>query len=143
MATVYSTQRARTVASGNQFSNGLTEVGAKKRIAFFDYTSSTADAAGTVIELTKLPKGARILGGELFRSALGAGVTLKVGTSASDAAYLAAVDSSALGSSALAATVALGRFSVLDAETLVIATTAGAALPAAGTIQGYIEYVQN
>lgn len=142
MATVYSTQRARQVADGNQYSNGLTEVGAKKRIAFFDYTTA-GDAAGTVIELCKLPKGAKILGGSVARSALGASVTVKFGTSASDAAFLAATDFSALGVTAIAATVALGYLSETTAETLVIATTAGASLTTGGYIKGFIEYVQN
>ncbi len=146
MATVYSIQRARQVADGNQYSNGLTETGAKTRIAYFEYITA-GDASGTVIELTKIPKGSKILRGKVARSALGASVTVSVGnivgSTATAAAYLAAADFSALGVTDIVATVALGFLADTTAETTITATTGGAALPVGGYIKGFIEYVQN
>jgi hypothetical protein len=108
-----------------------TEVGGRVRCAVGSVTPGT-EAAGTIINLVKLPKGARILpSSKLYLEAgQNANITIKVGDAADDDRYLAAV---AMGTSAavvsLARTAALGHTD-LAAEGWIFITTAVDALTA-------------
>lgn len=154
MANLLTVQSQRGIGPRYTLSNGFTEVDGEISFAYFTRNTTTpanstdldgapltaAAANGDVIYACRLPKGARILFGRLFREALGASVTLKVGIVGSDAAYLASFDASAAGASELAATYALGAGSLLTADTWLIITIGGANPAADKVISGYIAY---
>lgn len=100
------------------------EVGGRVRVAHGVITPGT-EAAGTIVNLVKLPQGARILPNSNLRIEAGqnANITIKVGDSADDDRYLAAV---AMGASA--ATIALARNAAtpysLAAENWILITSA-------------------
>lgn len=152
MATVYSVQKTKwsqNVPSDNIKPN---EQGGRVRIAFAEYEASSLQIAD-VIEFFNLPNGARIIDGYLAYDALGASTTLSVGygaynnaagtaVSASAASYLAATSTSSAGRTDMAATIALGSGSVVDADKNglpITATLAGGA--ASGTIYLMVRYV--
>ena len=152
MATVYSVQKTKwsqNVPSENIKTN---EQSGKVRIAFAEYEASSL-AIGDVIQFFNLPNGARIVDGYLANDALGASTTLSVGygahtnaagtaVSASAASYLAATSTSSAARTDIAATIALGSGSVVDANKdglPITATLAGGA--ASGTIYLTIRYV--
>lgn len=114
-----------------------TDIGGKLRIARAVYSGT--DAAGAVIELANLPKGARVLP-YLSAVEVAAGqsssLTIKVGTVADDDALLAAV--------APGASYAVKPFTgslLLDNETKLVATTGGAALVSGKELVFLIAYV--
>ena len=152
MATVYSVQKTKwsqNVPSENIKTN---EQSGKVRIAFAEYEASSL-AIGDVIQFFNLPNGARILDGYLANDALGSSTTLSVGNaayvnaagtavSASATSYLAATSTVSAARTDIAATIALGSGSVVDANKdglPITATLAGAA--ASGTIYLTIRYV--
>jgi hypothetical protein len=152
MATVYSVQKTKwsqNVPSENIKTN---EQGGKVRIAFAEYEASSLQI-GDVIQFFNLPNGARIIDGYLANDALGASTTLSVGyaahtnaagtaVSASAANFLAATSTSSAARTDIAATIALGSGSVVDANKdgmPITATLAGGA--ANGTIYLTVRYV--
>lgn len=152
MATVYSVQKTKwsqNVPSENIKTN---EQGGKVRIAFAEYEASSLQIAD-VIQFFNLPNGARIIDGYLANDDLGASTTLSVGyaahtnaagttVSASAANFLAATSTSSAARTDIAATIALGSGSVVDANKdgmPITATLAGGA--ATGTIYLTIRYV--
>ena len=118
------------------------ELGGRQRVAYFSVTTSAFASTGDTINLTTLPKGARIVGGRIAWAANAASTTLTVGTSASATRYLG---STAVGASAGAAdfanTVALNLGDELTAITVLVATPGGATWTAGTSILGYVEYV--
>lgn len=152
MATVYSVQKTKwsqNVPSENIKTN---EQGGKVRIAFAEYEASSLQI-GDVIQFFNLPNGARIIDGYLANDALGASTTLSVGyaahtnaagtaVSASAANFLAATSTSSAARTDVAATIALGSGSVVDANKdgmPITATLAGG--EANGTIYLTVRYV--
>ena len=152
MATVYSVQKTKwsqNVPSENIKTN---EQSGKVRIAFAEYEASSLQTAD-VIQFFNLPNGARIVDGYLAYDALNASTTLSVGyaahtnaagttVSASAAAFLTATSTATAGRTDIAATIALGSGSLVDANKdgmPVTATLGGAA--ASGTIYLMIRYV--
>ena len=109
-------------------------------------------AAGDVIEMFRLPDGARLIEGSLAHDALGSSTTLSVGhaayknadgtaVSAAAAAYKAAAASTSAQKVDILATLALGSGTVLDADgdgAMVTVTIAGAA--GTGTIECTIKF---
>ena len=102
--------------------------------------------------MSKLPDGARIIGGRLNHAALGSSTTVSVGHAAYTQAdgtvvaldvdeYKAAASSASATGSAVASTTALGENSLVDAPDglIITATTAGA--NATGLITVQITYV--
>lgn len=152
-----SAQVQRTVGQKYQLSNGFSEVDAEVSTTYFERNTTTptgsTDFEGVatavnivqndVIYVARLKKGMRILGGRLFTEALGASVTIKVGTVESDALFLAATDVSAASATELASTYAKGGGQVLTADTWLILTVAGANPTLAKVISGYITYAKN
>jgi hypothetical protein len=154
MANLLTVQTQRGIGPRYTLSDGFTEVDGELSFAYFTratttpanstdlggvpYTANVAN--GDVIYAAKLPKGARILFGRLFHTALGAGVTLQVGVPGTANKFLASFDASAAGASELAATFALGAGEVLTAETWLIITVGGANPAAGQTISGFIAY---
>lgn len=157
MADILSAQTQIGIGPKYNLANGFTDIDGEVSFAYFSRATTTpansttldgtpttaAIANGDVIYAARLKKGSRILFGRLFRTALGASVTLKVGTVGADAKYLASFDASAAGASELAATVALGAGEVLTADTWLIITVGGANPASGQTISGFIAYAKN
>jgi|TARA_R110000803_G_scaffold34612_3_gene75463 hypothetical protein len=151
MATTYSVQKTKWDQDSPKTRIKPNEQAGRVRIAYASYEAS-AVAVGT-IEMFNLPNGARILSGEVVHDALGGSTTVSVGhaaytNSAGTAVALdvdefkAAAASTAIATVAIAATSALGRNTVVDADgdgLPVTVVTAGAA--ATGTIELTMMYV--
>tara|TARA_R110000868_G_scaffold39696_2_gene138056 strand:- start:1503 stop:1964 length:462 start_codon:yes stop_codon:yes gene_type:complete len=151
MATTYSAQKTKWDQSTPAVKIKTNEEAGRVRIAYASYEAA-AVAVGT-IEMFNLPNGARILSGEVVHDALGGSTTVSVGHAAYNNAagtavaldvdaYKAAAASTAIATVAIAATSALGRNSVIDADGTgipITVVTAGAA--ATGTIELTMLYV--
>tara|TARA_R110000803_G_scaffold27832_2_gene64770 strand:- start:1173 stop:1634 length:462 start_codon:yes stop_codon:yes gene_type:complete len=151
MATTYSAQKTKWDQSTPAVKIKTNEEAGRVRIAYASYEAS-AVAVGT-IEMFNLPNGARILSGEVVHDALGGSTTVSVGHAAYNNAagtavaldvdsYKVAAASTAIATVAIAATSALGRNSVIDADGTgipITVVTAGAA--ATGTIELTMLYV--
>ena len=152
MATVYSAQKTKWDQSTPTEMIKPNELGGRLRVAYALYEASSL-ASGDVIEMFNLPNGARILKGELVHDAMGSSTTLSVGhaayTSGAGATvaldvdeYKAAAASTSITTVDIAATSALGRNSVVDANedgipiTVVMGGAAGT-----GTIELVMYYV--
>lgn len=123
MATVYSVQETNLRASPRTHVKPNEHRG-RVRMSYGLYEAS---AEQSDIVMFHIPNGARILSGELVHDALGASTTLSVGhaayTSSAGAAvaadvdeYKAAAASTSITTADIAATTALGKFSVVDAN---------------------------
>ena len=151
MATTYSAQKTKWDQSTPAVKIKTNEEAGRVRIAYASYEAA-AVAVGT-IEMFNLPNGARILSGEVVHDALGGSTTVSVGHAAYNNAagtavaldvdaYKVAAASTAIATVAIAATSALGRNSVIDADGTgipITVVTAGAA--ATGTIELTMLYV--
>ena len=151
MATTYSVQKTKWSQNSPKDFIKPNEIHGRVRIAYALYEAS-AVAVGT-IEMFNLPNGARILSGELVHDALGGSTTASVGHAAyvNSAGtvvaldvdeYKAAAASTGIVTVGIAATSALGRNSVVDANEdgiPITVVTAGAA--ATGTIELTMLYV--
>ena len=124
MGTVYSTQKTKWDQNAPQDMIKPNEMAGRVRIAYGSYTAS---AEQSDIHMFNLPNGARIISGELMHVALGSSTTASVGhaayTNAAGTAvaadvdeYKAAAASTSITTVACAATSALGKFSVVDAD---------------------------
>jgi hypothetical protein len=152
MATVYSIQKTKWDQTEPKLNVKPNEFHGRRRVAYGEYEAS-AIASGTVIEMFNLPNGARILGGELTYDALDTSSTLSVGHAAYNNAdgtavaldvdeWKAAAASTTAQSVPVAATIALGKNGVVDADSTgipVTVVTGGATL--SGTIMLVMEYV--
>lgn len=160
MATVYSDQEtlAQALAAGTGYSlvDGQNVFG--KVVCKTATYTTTAVASGTVIQLFKLPKGARLLRGNIAASASLAGSsTLSIGTdvslkaedlttaltTAGVANLMAATATTAAFNLPFAATRLLGFAGLTSAVTTVNAVTGGATLTAGVVVVATIEYLQN
>ena len=151
MATTYSVQKTKWDQNSPKDFIKPNEIHGRVRIAYALYEAS-AVAVGT-IEMFNLPNGARILSGEVVHDALGGSTTVSVGHAAykNSAGTVVALDvdefkaaaaSTAIATVGIAATSALGRNTVVDANEdgiPVTVVTAGAA--ATGTIELTMMYV--
>jgi len=151
MATTYSVQKTKWDQNTPTEKIKTNESAGRVRVAYALYEASSM-AVGT-IEMFNLPNGARILSGELVHDALGGSTTASVGhaayTNAAGTAVDADVDeykavaaSTSITTVDIAATSALGRNSVVDADQDGIPITvviAGAA--STGTIELTMLYV--
>jgi hypothetical protein len=151
MATTYSVQKTKWSQNSPKDFIKPNEIHGRVRIAYALYEASSV-AVGT-IEMFNLPNGARILSGELVHDALGGSTTASVGHAAyvNSAGtvvaldvdeYKAAAASTGVATVGIAATSALGRNSVVDANEdgiPITVVTAGAA--ATGTIELTMLYV--
>lgn len=159
MALAYSDQITgkRDIEAGTAYSlqNGLSTTHGKVTTVVGTYTS-TAIAAGSTIYMVDLPKGARVVRANLITGALGASVTLAVGTdvaltndagtaltAAGTANLLAATSTAAASNTAFCATRLLGALGLTSAPTRVALTTAGATLAAGIEVLVVVEYLQH
>ena len=124
MGTAYSDQKTKWDQNDPAEMIKTIEKGGRVRVAYGSYTAATEQSD---IHMFNLPNGARILSGELSHAALGSSTTLSVGHAAYNNAagtavaldvdeYKAAAASTGVVTVAIAATVALGRNSVVDAD---------------------------
>lgn len=137
MATLYSTQRTNQRATPT-VKNPSTADGKVKRL-FFDWTADAAQ--NDSIELVNVPKGARVMKGEVAYSAFGASVTLDIGNGTTENYYLSALDVSAAGTSSFANTIALkglGSDGEVTAAFVLTAKLEGAN-PASGSLYGWVD----
>ena len=120
------------------------EFGGRVRVVHGSIVPASAYAAGSVIELARLPKGARLLPTSQlhFEAGQGATMTVKVGDSADDDRYLAAV---APGASACSVSLTGNRIAdyVLPAEDVIKITTGTAALTSGKKIYFDLFYVMD
>ncbi len=118
------------------------DFGGRVRVVHGCIVPDSEYAAGSVLELARLPKGARIL--PISRLHFEAGQsscrTIKVGDSADDDRYLAA---KAPGASAASVALDANQINdyILPAEDVIVATTAGAALASGKKIYFDLFYV--
>jgi hypothetical protein len=152
MATVYSVQKTSWDQTTPSKKIKPNESGGRVRIKYALYEAASL-ASGDVIEMFNLPDGARVLEGTLTHDAMASSTTLSVGhgayTNAAGTAvvldadeFFAAAASTAITTVAVAATSALGRNSVIDANYAgypVTVTMGGAA--GTGTVELQILYV--
>lgn len=124
MGTVYSDQKTKWDQNNPTEAIKPIELAGRVRVAYGSYTAS---AEQSDIHMFNLPNGARILSGELVHVALGSSTTASVGhaayTNAAGTAvaadvdeYKAAAASTSITTVDIAATAALGRNSVVDAN---------------------------
>tara|TARA_R110002110_G_scaffold18828_7_gene78709 strand:+ start:523 stop:987 length:465 start_codon:yes stop_codon:yes gene_type:complete len=152
MATVYSVQKTVWDQTQPSKKNKPNELAGRVRIAYALYEASSL-ASGDVIEMFNLPNGARVLEGTLTHDAMASSTTLSVGHAAYNNAagtavaldadeFFAAAASTAITTVAVAATSALGRNTVIDADYSgypVTVTMGGAA--GTGTVELQMLYV--
>lgn len=124
MATVYSAQKTKWDQTDPALMIKPNEHKGRVRMSYGSYE---ATAEQSDIQMFNLPNGARILSGEIVHDALGASTTVSVGhgayTNAAGVAvaadvdeYKAAASSTSIATADVAATTALGKFSVVDAN---------------------------
>lgn len=117
------------------------ELGGRLRIAFFDFTTPASGGAdGDIYVLTRLPKGARVIGLVTVNEALGASVVAKVGIVGADTKYGSAIDMAAAGADPFVQTVATYGLET-TAEEDVIMTLTGAVPTASRIVKGHFTYV--
>ena len=150
MGTVYSVQKTKWDQNVPKDMIKPNELGGRVRVAYGLYEATTEQSD---IHMFNLPNGARILSGELVHDALGSSTTLSVGhaaytdSSGSTVAldvdeYKAAAASTSITTVACAATSALGKNSVVDAnEDGIPITVSLAGANGAGTIELTMLYV--
>ena len=141
MATVYSVQKTKWDQTTPKAMIKTSESQGRVRVSYALYEASSL-SADDVIEMFNLPNDARVLSGELVHDALGSSTTLSVGhaayTDSSGTAvaldvdeWKAAAASTSITTVDVAATSALGKNSVVDANgdgipiTVVLAGAAG------------------
>lgn len=124
---------------------GTDELGGRVRVAFFAFTVPTATvAADETVDLFTLPKGARLLGGQIAAEAMstgGAAASIQIGVSGTPAKYLGTTSIDAAAISDFANTVALSYGELLSAETTIIATCKTEAWAATKILKGHVLYV--
>ena len=150
MGTVYSTQKTKWNQNDPSEMVKTNEFDGRLRVAYGLYEAS---AEQSDIHMFNLPNGARIMSGELVHDALGSSTTASVGHAAYSNAdgtavaadvdeYKAAAASTSITTVACAATTALGKFSVVDADKDGIPVTVSiAGANGTGTVELYMIYV--
>ena len=150
MGTAYSDQKTKWDQNDPSEMIKTIEKGGRVRVAYGSFTAATEQSD---IHMFNLPNGARVLSGELSHAALGSSTTLSVGHAAYNNAagtavaldvdeYKAAAASTGVVTVAIAATVALGRNSVVDADKDGIPVTVSlAGANGAGLIELLMTYV--
>lgn len=154
MATLYSTQATiiNNMALGaSPAPIDVTDLGGRVRSAFFSYTTVGTEAVSDVIRLTKLPKGARVIGFNACAEDIGAATCVLAIGDADDVDRLVTglVVSAALAPNAASTILRTPTTEIVDigfgykytAETWINATVTTAAIDAVGQLWGVIQYV--
>lgn len=142
MATVYSTQYNNAFNTSPPAKMAPADFGGKVKRLYFTYNQgASAGNIGDVINCTKLPAGVQVLGSRVFFSAHGGTATLALGIPGTAAKFLAATSTVSAGNAEGLAHLASGAAYKTTAETDVIATNAGSAIPANGVVTGWVDYL--
>lgn len=141
MAIIQSNVAAKQTTIALDSKLGTTEFGGRVR-EIHGTVTTTNGAAGTVIELARLPKGARLLPHSMihFEAGQNASLTVKVGDALDDDRYLAAVAPGASATSKNLSENVLNDY-VCPEETMLIATTGAQAMTANKKITFDLFYV--
>jgi len=131
---------AQTVTFGGKLLT--TDLGGRVRLVHGNITPASAYASGTIIELAKLPAGARVLPQSQihFEAGQNASLTVKVGDADDDDRYFAAAAPGASATSINLTANRLGNY-VTTKEGMVIMTTGAQALTANKKIAFDLLYV--
>lgn len=140
MSTVYSDQRANDVAVPPVL-NKPNVHGKVLRSYFSLNTTDHPINNGDVVELCRVPAGARIQEGYIIYGAMGASATAIIGIAGSTSKYLTSTDVSALGGGGFAHTAALNYGVETTAEETIILTAGGADYASGKDIKGYVQYI--
>lgn len=140
MAIIQSNVAAKQTTIALNSKLGTTEFGGRVR-EIHGTVTTTNGAAGTVIELARLPKGARLLPQSMihFEAGQNASLTVKVGDALDDDRYFSGTPGASATSKNLSANV-LNDY-VCPEETMLIATTGAQALTANKKITFDLFYV--
>jgi hypothetical protein len=118
------------------------EAHGRVRMAFWEFTTLAAGGAdGDSFAACEIPKGARILGGQLVSEAMGAGVVAKVGITGTLDKYGSALDVAAAGKDEFAHTIAFNYGARTTTKERILVTLTGAAPAATKKCNGHILYV--
>lgn len=119
------------------------ELGGRVRRAYFSITLPAAGlAAGDDIDLTVLPDGARIMGGQfVWDTAQGVVATTAIGYAGATGRYFAAAVTNATTINRIADTIAQNTGDKLSGGKRIKATNAAAAWTASSVLKGWIDYV--
>jgi len=141
MAVHQSTQMQATALAPND----VNEAGGRLRVAVFEFTTPTGGVGvGDTVQLCKVPKGARIIGGHVDFGAMSSSTgtaQVKIGDGTTANKYLDTTSVDSAGQADFANTAALNMLSVTSSEETITATAAGEAWAAAKTFNGYVLYV--
>lgn len=141
MPAIYSPQYSKIVGSTYDPLKP-NELSGRVRVAFFEFlTQNPGYAIGDILYLTRLPKGARMIGGNLAFGTMGAGTTIKIGINGDDDRYLTDTSLASAGQTRIADTTAHFYGEELSSETDLFGTIGGAAYAAGQPLRGHIVYV--
>ena len=150
MATVYSVQKTNWDQTDPPVKIKPNEAYGRVRMAYATYEASTEQSD---IQMFNLPDGARLLAGEVSYDALGGSTTVSVGygaytNSAGTAvtadvdAYKAAAASTSAATVAFLDTLALGKYTEVDANSDGLPITVSiAGANGTGTVSAWVQYV--
>ena len=121
------------------------DFGGRVRVAYFSFTVPTGDAATSdTVQLTKVPSGARILGGWFAAEAMttaGGDASIQIGDGTTAAKYLGTTSVDAAAEADFAVTVALNFGEKLTSELVLTATVITEAWAATKKLTGWVRYV--
>lgn len=119
------------------------EIGGRIRVYFFSFTVPTGNAAvSDTIQLVKVPKGARILGGWFAAEAMSTGAgdaSVQLGDGTTAAKYLGTTSVDAAAQADFAHTIALAFGEELSAELTLTATVVTEAWAATKKFYGFVK----
>lgn len=146
MAELYSTQQQKVEDNGVFDAN---ELGGAVRVAYFEYTTTGSESAGDTLVLTTVPKGARMLAGEMHADEIDATgddattpTTFRIGDADDDDRFLAAQNfGGADFNGQINAPAEAGFGFVTTGETEMVMTFDAIDAEADKTIKGYFLYV--
>ena len=119
----------------------VNEWGGRLRVAYFSVAAITGLAQNDLVNLTKVPAKARVIGGRIDHGAYGASVTLDIGISGDSDKYLSALDISSAGQSDIANTLALNQGVATTVEETIQALFEAANPSDVVVMSGYLLYV--
>lgn len=146
MAVHKSTQLANLALSPPVFGDA-SEGGGRVRKKWFDFTVPAGNAAvNDTVELLRIPKGSRILGGKIATDGMSSGAgaaSIQLGDGTTATKYLGTTSVDTAGTSEFANTLALNFGEKLASELLLTATVITEAWAAGKLLKGYVEYAQD
>ncbi len=118
------------------------ELYGRVRRSYFSYTTPAGGLAiSDTIELTKVPKGARLLGGLVVNGAMATTAALELGDGTTSDKYLAAASVAAAGQVDFGNLIAKNFGEQLAAALTLTATVVTAVWAAAEQLDGYVDYM--